>query len=85
MSPRKPAKGPPRMLPEHCAGSVGVDAFDEVLIGKWLHVERMSSRAWMCIVGGLHLTVSTRTDGTASVFVFDDNRPERERRKDANR
>ena len=73
------------MLPEHCSGRVGVDAFDEVVIGKWLHVERMNARCWMAIVGGLHLTVVTRTDGTASVFVFEDNRPARERRKDERR
>lgn len=49
------------LVEQHWPGS----AFDEVVVGRWLHVERMSKRTWWMNVAGVVINVDVRRDGTA--------------------
>jgi hypothetical protein len=37
--------------------------FDELVVGKWLHVEQMNTGVWWMNVGGVTLTVKVDRDG----------------------
>jgi len=37
--------------------------FDEVVVSRWLHVERMSARDWSVIIGDLYLAVRVTKGG----------------------
>lgn len=57
-----------------CDGSSGPVEFDELVIARWLHLERLDVRTWWMgvEVGGgrrvmLHFTI--RRDGTARVWL----------------
>lgn len=41
---------------------------DEILVGEWLHVERMDDRAWHVIVGEHHLAVAVTKKGEIKVI-----------------
>ena len=40
--------------------------FDEVVVGKWLHVERMSTNHWWMRVGDDRVSITVGRDGRAS-------------------
>lgn len=37
--------------------------FDELVIGRWIHLEQMDSGIWHCEIGGVVLTVTADRDG----------------------
>ena len=42
--------------------------FDEICVGSWLHVERLSHRGFWVAVGERKWTVTVRKDGKAEVW-----------------
>lgn len=45
--------------------------FDEVVVGRWLHVERMSANHWWMQVGDARIEVTVGRDGRASQVSID--------------
>lgn len=43
--------------------------FDEVVVGKWLHVERMDTNQWWIQVGDAMIDVTVGRDGYATVVM----------------
>ena len=53
-----------RRSERHESGAV---PFDEVVVGEWLHVERIDLDLWWLRIGGVALTVETGEDGRVTV------------------
>lgn len=47
------------VVEQHWPGS----GFDELVAGRWLHVERMSKREWWMNIAGVVVNVAVRPDG----------------------
>ena len=60
---------PWRVLAHHPDGTTSHDTesdqteFDELVVGRWLHVEQMDTGSWWADVGGVTLLVRVDRDG----------------------
>lgn len=45
--------------------------FDELVVGDWLHVEQMDTRAWWARIGPITVDIEIHPDGTYGVLVLD--------------
>jgi hypothetical protein len=51
--------------------------FDEIVVGDWMHIERMNDHDWHVILGSVHLNVAVYKTKPAEVtFLFDDDDPD---------
>jgi hypothetical protein len=53
---------------EHCrAHHIPGAEFDELIVGRWLHIEQMDDDTWWMNVGGVTVNVRVRPDGRPSL------------------
>lgn len=68
-----------RTYPDYSVRQVLPDTeFDELVVGRWLHVEQMSDTDYWMDIGGLVVNVTCRPDGTPKVVRWElDNRQDK--------